>query len=29
LISFGGTSMVTMMIAFGLILNIENHKNYT
>ncbi len=29
LISFGGTSMITMMTAFGLILNIENHKNYS
>ncbi len=28
LISFGGTSMVTTMIGFGLILNIENNKNY-
>ncbi|MDR0484387.1 MAG: rod shape-determining protein RodA [Alphaproteobacteria bacterium] len=28
LISFGGTSMITLMTGFGLILNIENHKNY-
>jgi rod shape determining protein RodA len=27
-ISFGGTSMVTQMIAFGIILNIENNKHY-
>ncbi|MFL1781386.1 Rod shape-determining protein RodA [Candidatus Hepatincolaceae symbiont of Richtersius coronifer] len=28
-ISFGGTSMLTYMIGFGLILNIENNKDYT
>jgi rod shape determining protein RodA len=28
LISYGGTSMITLMTGFGLILNIENHKNY-
>ncbi|MCL2567137.1 MAG: rod shape-determining protein RodA [Alphaproteobacteria bacterium] len=28
LVSFGGTSMITLMTSFGLILNIENHKNY-
>jgi rod shape determining protein RodA len=29
LVSFGGTSMVTNMIGFGLLLNIENNKHYS
>lgn len=29
LISYGGTSMVTNMVGFGLILNIDNNKNYS
>jgi rod shape determining protein RodA len=28
-ISFGGTSLISAMIGFGLILNIENNESYS